>query len=88
MHSIFQIRISRNKKCAHKTGFPRPGHIYNYTIIPYRKILIISQITINNVHVMSSELNRCVVLPCTFIPSLVFILMCIHIPAVGLNYDK
>ena len=27
MHSIFQIRISRNTKCADKTGFPRPGHI-------------------------------------------------------------
>ena len=25
--SIFQIRISRNAKCADKTGFPRPGHI-------------------------------------------------------------
>ena len=27
MHSIFQIRISQNTKCADKTGFPRPGHI-------------------------------------------------------------
>ena len=27
VHSIFQIRISRNTKCAHKTGFPRLGHI-------------------------------------------------------------
>ena len=25
---IFQIRISRNTKCADMTGFPRPGHIY------------------------------------------------------------
>ena len=28
MHSMFQIRISRNTRCAHKTGFPRPGHIF------------------------------------------------------------
>ena len=27
MHSIFQIRISRNTECADKTGFSRPGHI-------------------------------------------------------------
>ena len=30
MHSIFQIRISRSTKCAHKTGFPRLGHICKY----------------------------------------------------------
>ena len=28
VHSIFQICISQNAKCADKTGFPRPGHIY------------------------------------------------------------
>ena len=28
-HSIFQIRISINTKCAERTGFPRPGHIYH-----------------------------------------------------------
>ena len=28
MHSIFQIHISRITKCADKTGFPRPGHIF------------------------------------------------------------
>ena len=27
MHSIFQIRISQDTKCADKTGFSRPGHI-------------------------------------------------------------
>ena len=26
--SMFQICIYRNIKCARKTGFPRPGHIY------------------------------------------------------------
>ena len=39
MHSIFQIRISRNTKCADKTGFPRPGHIFNYII---RTLLLIN----------------------------------------------
>ena len=28
VHSIFQIRISRNTKCADKTSFPRRGHKY------------------------------------------------------------
>ena len=28
MHSIFQISISRNTKCAHKVGFHKSGHIY------------------------------------------------------------
>ena len=27
MHSIFQISISRNTKCAHKVGFRKSGHI-------------------------------------------------------------
>ena len=27
VHSIFQIHISRNTKCADMPGFPRPGHI-------------------------------------------------------------
>ena len=34
VHSIFQIRIFRNTKCAHKTGFPRPGQIYRPTETP------------------------------------------------------
>ena len=28
VHSIFQISISRNTKCAHKVGFRKFGHIY------------------------------------------------------------
>ena len=27
MHSIFQISISRNAKCAHKVGFRKSSHI-------------------------------------------------------------
>ena len=27
MHSIFQISISRNTKCAEMVGFPKDGHI-------------------------------------------------------------
>ena len=42
MHSIFQIRISRNKKCADKTSIPRPGHICGSSkAAKYTKILIL-----------------------------------------------
>ena len=34
MHSIFQISISRNTKCAHKVGFRKFGHIC-YIVLDY-----------------------------------------------------
>ena len=36
MHSIFQISISRNTKCALKVGFRKSGHIYSLYFKKYQ----------------------------------------------------
>ena len=59
MHSIFQIRISRNAKCVDMTGFSRPAHIFvlKYFVgtLDPRKLMLLK---INHMNIFTCKFSK------------------------------